>query len=135
MAMSLGDRLQLKGHASFDLIHVPEGYAARLSAELSDIRVKEVKSAKSDAVLLFVSSKSEVQAYAPPMLSSIEETALVWIAYPKGGSSIKTDVNRDILWKTLEDTGWRPVRQIALDETWSAMRFRPVSAVESKKTR
>jgi hypothetical protein len=50
---------------------------------------------------------------------------LLWVAYPKGSSGVKTDVNRDRLWQALEPTGWRPVRQVALDETWSAMRFRP----------
>lgn len=35
-----------------------------------------------------------------------------------------TDLNRDILWNLVEPAGWRPVRMVALDETWSAMRFR-----------
>lgn len=57
----------------------------------------------------------------------LKPDSLLWIAYPKGSSQIKTDVNRDTLWKTIEPTGWRPVRQIVLDEVWSAMRFRPSS--------
>ena len=36
-----------------------------------------------------------------------------------------TDVNRDILAKSLAGRGVRPVRQIAIDEVWSALRFRP----------
>jgi hypothetical protein len=48
----------------------------------------------------------------------------VWIAYPKGASKIKTDVNRDSLWQTLEPLGWAGVRLMALDETWSVMRFK-----------
>jgi hypothetical protein len=39
---------------------------------------------------------------------------------------VKTDVNRDKLWKMIEPIGWQPVRQIALDEVWSAMSFKPV---------
>lgn len=39
---------------------------------------------------------------------------------------MKTDVNRDKLWKVMELTGWQPVRLIALDEMWSAMRFKAV---------
>jgi len=37
-----------------------------------------------------------------------------------------TDLNRDVLWKhLLEKHRVQGVRQIALDEVWSAMRFRP----------
>jgi hypothetical protein len=39
------------------------------------------------------------------------------------------DVNRDILWKALAPLGWRPVRMIALDENWTAMRFRSIDQV------
>jgi hypothetical protein len=44
-------------------------------------------------------------------------------------SRLKTDVNRDGLWEPLKPTGWRPVRQIALDAVWSAIRFRPEESV------
>jgi len=56
---------------------------------------------------------------------------LLWIAYPKQSSGIKTDVNRDILWQLSLQTGLRPVTQIAIDETWSALRFRPAERVGS----
>ena len=51
---------------------------------------------------------------------------MLWIAYAKGTSKVKTDVNRDRLWAAVQPIGWQPVRQIALDEVWSAMRFKPV---------
>lgn len=44
-----------------------------------------------------------------------------WVAYPKGN---RADVNRDTLWPILAEHGFRPVSQVALDETWSALRFR-----------
>ena len=52
----------------------------------------------------------------------------VWIAYPKGG---KSDINRDSLWPIVRDaTGMRPITQVALDVTWSALRFRPLKPGE-----
>ena len=49
---------------------------------------------------------------------------LAWIAYPKAGK-LGTDLNRDILSAALAVEGVQPVRQIAIDEVWSALRFRP----------
>jgi hypothetical protein len=53
-----------------------------------------------------------------------------WVAYPKGG---KSDLSRNELWTLLEPYLWRPVSQIAIDDTWSALRFRPAADVKSKK--
>jgi hypothetical protein len=50
---------------------------------------------------------------------------LAWIAYPKAGK-LGTDLNRDILWKHMLEKGIEAVRQVSVDETWSAIRFRPV---------
>lgn len=60
----------------------------------------------------------------PNIFSRLKAGGLAWAAYPKGGSKVSTDLNRDILWKLIELLGWRPVRMVALDETWSAMRFK-----------
>ena len=44
---------------------------------------------------------------------------------------IKPDVNRDTLWPILGEHGMRPVSQVAIDDTWSALRFRPLKAGET----
>jgi hypothetical protein len=36
-----------------------------------------------------------------------------------------TDLNRDVLAALLTERGVQPVRQVAIDETWPALRFRP----------
>jgi hypothetical protein len=43
--------------------------------------------------------------------------------YPKA-RQLGTDLNRDSLWELLVGDGIRPVRQIAIDDTWFALRFR-----------
>ncbi|MFC5819297.1 hypothetical protein [Nonomuraea harbinensis] len=52
---------------------------------------------------------------------------VLWVAYPKGG---KSDVNRDTLWPIVGEFGLRPNGQVAVDETWSALRFRPLKEGE-----
>jgi hypothetical protein len=44
-------------------------------------------------------------------------------------SGIESDLTRDEGWAPLFDAGLRPVRQIAIDDTWSALRFRRVEHV------
>jgi hypothetical protein len=54
-----------------------------------------------------------------------EGDAILWFCYPKGTSKKYTcDFNRDTGWASLGQLGWEPVRQVAIDDDWSALRFR-----------
>jgi hypothetical protein len=57
-------------------------------------------------------------------VAAASQDRLTWVAYPKGGQ-LGTDLNSDSLAADLAESGVRPVRQISLDEVWSALRFRP----------
>jgi hypothetical protein len=77
-----------------------------------------------DAVLLFVRTRDELEELAKPFLQAARGDRLAWLAYPKGGR-LGTDLNRDVLWELTKEQGVRPVRQVSIDEVWSALRFRP----------
>jgi len=81
-------------------------------------------SAKAEAVIVFAKTLAEVVSRAGPALDAAREDRIAWVAYPKAGK-LDTDLNRDILWRHLLGKGIQGVRQVALDEVWSAMRFRP----------
>jgi hypothetical protein len=79
---------------------------------------------EANVIVAFVRNKGDLDTLAGPAIEAARLDKLVWIAYPKGGK-LGTDVNRDILRNTLEPRGVQPVRQVSLDEVWSALRFRP----------
>lgn len=56
---------------------------------------------------------------------------VVWVAYPKGN---RTDINRDSVWPIVGEHGLRPIGQVAIDETWSALRFRALADGEEPFT-
>jgi hypothetical protein len=56
---------------------------------------------------------------------------VLWIAYPKAN---RTDINRDSLWPILAEYGMRPISQVAVDEVWSALRFRSLKDGEAPFT-
>jgi len=62
------------------------------------------------------------------VLRAIEDSAVVWFVYPKQTSKrYKSDLNRDVCWQALKPLSLQPVRQIAIDDDWSALRFKPGS--------
>ena len=78
----------------------------------------------ADAVIAFARNRADLESVAAPAVEAARLDKLAWIAYPKGGK-LGTDLNRDILAALMTGQGVQPVRQVAIDETWSALRFRP----------
>jgi hypothetical protein len=62
----------------------------------------------------------------------LEEDALFWFAYPKKSSKkYQCEFNRDNGWQSLGDLGFEPVRMVAIDEDWSALRFRKAENIKT----
>lgn len=76
----------------------------------------------ADGAVLFIHDEAELDALLPEHETHFAGVRSMWIAYPKGN---KSDLNRDTLWAKMERRGLRAVANIALDETWSSVRFRP----------
>ncbi len=127
MPASLAQKLQIKS-GKLIVLNAPKGYAEQLTKELKALTVTTHASGQVEAVLLFVNSLAEVDKLAPKAIKGVKPDGMLWIAYAKGTSKVKTDVNRDRLWEAVQPSGWRPIRQIALDGVWSALRFKPVEA-------
>jgi hypothetical protein len=68
----------------------------------------------------------------PKLDPLLEGDALLWFAYPKGTSKKYTcDFNRDTGWQIVGDHGFEGVRQVAIDEDWSALRFRRTKFIKT----
>jgi hypothetical protein len=80
--------------------------------------------AAADAVLVFVRTAADLSEQVEVAVAAARRDDLSWVAYPKAGQ-LGTDLNRDSLAALLRERGVRPVRQISVDDVWSALRFRP----------
>ena len=129
MATTLQQKLQLKTGQAVVILSPAPGYVEKLRAKLKDNLLSIEVKPNSEAVVVFVNSLAEARELVPAGIRAVKSDGLLWVAYPKGSSKVKTDVNRDSLWEAVKVTGWRPVRLIALDEVWSVMRLRPEGKV------
>jgi hypothetical protein len=86
-------------------------------------------SGKYDVVILFVNNVAELEKFVPKAISTATDGTLLWIAYPKRSSGIKTDISRDRGWESVTAEGFIPVSLVSFDEKWSLLRFRRTSEV------
>src|SRR5262249_20952038 len=113
--MSIAKKLQIKPGQTVRILNAPKDFSI-------DAVVAAGKSA--DAVVLFARNRAELEKRVAPALAAALEDRTSWIAYPKAGQ-LDTDLNRDILRELMETKGVTAVRQVAIDDVWSALRFRP----------
>ena len=126
-------KLGLKPGMRALVISAPSGYIDSLVPLPDRVEVSESLGSAHDFVQFFATKKSEIAKSAKKLLQSAGPGALVWITYPKKTSGVDSDLSREAVWAAMEGTGWRPVSQIAIDEIWSALRFRPIQEVKSRK--
>ena len=89
---------------------------------------------KSKAIhfaLVFATKQAEVDTLSKVLASKAEGDALLWFAYTKGTSKqYKCEFNRDTGWNAMRGAGFGTVRQVAIDEDCSALRFRRVEYIK-----
>ena len=79
---------------------------------------------EADVAIVFAGDEATVRGVLAGSGSELDRPRAVWVAYPKGN---RTDLNRDSLWPILGELGMRPISQVAIDDVWSALCFRPLA--------
>lgn len=124
--------LRLKAGMRALVVAAPSGYLKKLAPLPEGVVVSDAMNGTHQFVQFFATRKSEIKKSAPALLQHAERGALVWITYPKKTSGMASDLSREEVWDAMSETGWRAVAQIAIDEVWSALRFRPKEDVKSR---
>lgn len=127
-------KLNFKDQEEILVLNAPESFESELQMLDSVDVVREANQIKSISfAIYFVTTLKGVNA-ASKMLSKAPGDPVIWFAYPKGTSKkYDCEFNRDNGWDALGKAGFEGVRQVAIDEDWSALRFRRVEQIKSLK--
>lgn len=130
------DKLNLKQHDEILVVDAPPSFEPQLRMLKGVTVLRDAK--KSQAIhfaLVFATRQTEVDAMAHMLARKAEGDAVLWFAYPKGTSRRYTcEFNRDTGWDAMREAGFDTVRQVAIDEDWSALRFRRTEYIKSSTT-
>jgi hypothetical protein len=129
VTVSLAKKLQMKPGQRAALLNAPAGYPEALAPLPEGVEQRPIADGNLDFVLLFVTNMAELRERLPAASRAVKRDALFWIAYQKGSAKTGTDLNRDRLHAAVGEHGLTGVTLVSLDDTWSAMRFRPTERV------
>lgn len=127
------EKLNLKDQAEILVLNAPKSFEPELE-KVGGVRVRRrmPKSGPVGFALVFATEQAEVDAAGAALARLTQGDAILWFAYPKGTSKrYRCSFNRDTGWQALGENGFEPVRQVAIDEDWSALRFRRVEFIRS----
>ena len=125
-------KLNLGVHREIAVFNAPDSFEQELK------RLKGVKIMRDPAKpkgvkfgLAFAITQAQLDRASKILAAATEGDAVIWFAYPKGTSKrYACEFNRDSGWSVIRDAGFESVRMVAIDEDWSALRFRRVEYVK-----
>ena len=130
MADDLAKKLLITPDARVLLLNAPIGYAKKLDPLPAGATVTDKRGTSVDVVVAFARDSAELKRLATSF-GALEEEAVLWVCYPNGGTKAGTDLDRDILHAAMAKHELTGVSLVAVDDTWSAMRFRAPEDVGS----
>ena len=126
-------KLNLRSEPEVLVVNAPPSFESEMR---SLVGVKVVQSPEEGAAirfaLAFVTTRKEVDTLARALVGRADGDVALWFAYPKQTSKrYKCEFNRDTGWESLRLSGYESVRMVAIDEDWSALRFRKVEFIKA----
>ena len=113
----LAKKLGFKDGMRTVYVAAPEGFAV----EGIETRPRVAKG--TDLVVCFVTARSELERRLPALRRAIEPAGMLWIAWPKRASGVRTDMSEDVVREVALPTGLVDTKVCAIDDTWSGLRL------------
>lgn len=133
MATSLAQKFKIKEGFTLLTINAPADLKKQLGPLPNEVTISP--SAKNyQQIHWFVLNKAQLDKELSKIMPLVKDEVLCWCYYPKGSSSLQTDLTRDKGWDNLlkhEQFHW--ISLISFNDTWSAFAFRLKTAADLKK--
>lgn len=133
MPTSLAQKLKIKEGYSLRTFNAPADFKKALAPLPDEVSISS--SAKNfRQIHWFVLNKAQLDKELPTVMPLVTADVLCWCYYPKGASSLQTDLTRDKGWENLlklPNVHW--ITLVSFNDTWSAFAFRISSETAPKQ--
>ncbi len=126
-------KLNFKGHYPIIVLNAPASFQSAMESmkELTTFQFDTNSVKEIEFVIAFAQKQDELHKVMTEVGPKLTGDAVVWFCYPKKSSkTYRCDFDRDTGWEIMGTYGLEPVRQVAIDKDWSALRFRKVEFIK-----
>ncbi len=127
-------KLNFKDHSHIVSINSSQTFKQELQKmeSITHIVADTVHIKEIEFILCFVTTQSEIDTFISENNHKFIGDTIIWLCYPKASSKRYTcEFNRDTGFHVLGTYNLEPVRQVSIDEDWSALRFRKVEYIKT----
>lgn len=111
------------------IVNAPKEFIVALANTTFDEQIKKKKEGKYDFVIVFATTQAELEKLVKEVATAGTYDCVFWAGYPKLSGTIKSDIKRETVWIAFDLIGLQAVTSVAIDETWTALRARPIDRV------
>jgi hypothetical protein len=104
-------------------VNAPADFAATLGELPDDVAVAPRLGGRKDLVLVFLTERAELERRVEALKRAIAPDGMVWVAWPKTASKVRTDITEDVVREVVLPTGLVDVKVCAIDATWSGLKL------------
>ncbi len=115
-------KLGIVAGGTFAVIGDP-GHVGELLSPLPAGARRVAAAREADVVLLFTTSRAELEASVAELGAAIHPDRMLWVAWPKRASKIVTDMSEDVVREVALPLGLVDTKVAAIDATWSGLRL------------
>jgi hypothetical protein len=119
LARKLGFRPGMRAH----VVAAPDDFAALLGELPDGVRVLARPAAPLDLVMLFVTSRAQLERRLGGLHAKLRQDGTLWVAWPKRASKLATDMTEDVVRDVALPRGLVDVKVCAIDATWSGLKL------------
>lgn len=121
----LPKKLGIKPGQRIAFVHAPAAFAEALGELPAELSVSDAaeEGAGLDLVVFFTASLDELRARLGGLARAIAPAGMVWIAWPRKTSGVRTDVTEDGVRAAALEGGLVDVKVCAIDATWSGLKL------------
>jgi hypothetical protein len=130
----LAKKLQVKPGKHWLLFNAPSNYLTLLEPLPGGATVFYETKGTFDGVQLFVKNRTELIESLKAVIPALRTDSVFWVIYPKKSSAMESDLEMMSSWDELGKYGYGGVAAAAVDETWTALRFKPKEQTKTSDT-
>ncbi|GAA4319279.1 YdeI/OmpD-associated family protein [Mucilaginibacter gynuensis] len=131
---ALAKKLQIKAGSRWLLFNAPENFAVMLDGLPVDTQLVFTADAAVNGILLFATNSAELIPSLNEIQSLLKPETYLWLVYPKKSGKINSDLEMMKDWSMFTNRNLRPVASAAVNDDWTALRFKPNELVKDSES-
>lgn len=119
----LAKKIGIKAGFRVSLVGAPPGFRRELVGLPDGVKFVTSVETSLDVIVFFVKSQLELTQKFPLLGTKLAPAGMLWVAWPKKASGVKTDLSDNSVRQIGLDAGLVDVKVCAVNEIWSGLKF------------